>query len=173
MGCGGTVGGVTHPLLDPWIVQAVERAATEHLGRAWTCTAFTDLNHRASHPCGIFTGTPFSVFAKLDASPTAQEQVTAELSGFSLIRSRTNVVTPVPVAGGIVVTRTGTLLLSEELPEQGDRTPSDYAAIGHALAGLHQATGEVFGLADFDGFFGSLRQCNRPVGSARWADFYA
>ena len=180
-GRGGTVSGVTHPLLAPWIVHAVEQAAAEHLGRSWTCAGFTDLNHRASHPSGIFTGTPFSVFAKLDGSPAGGEQFTAELNGFSLIRSRTGVATPVPVAGGVVVTGTGALLLSEALPEGGarsgqaadSRTPDDYAAIGRALAGLHQARGETFGLAEFDGFFGPLPQCNRPVSSGRWADFYA
>jgi fructosamine-3-kinase len=172
---------VKHSLLDPQIVDAVERAATEHLGHAWSHTGFTDLNHRASHPGGIFTGTPFSVFAKLDASTTGEEQFTAELNGFGLIRSRTEVVTPVPVATGIVATSQGTLLLTEALAERGaglrqaadSRTEEDYAAIGRALAGLHRAWGESFGLAEFDGFFGPLRQCNRPVGSARWADFYA
>src|ERR1700688_2959023 len=119
MGRRGTVGGVTHPLLNLLIVEAVERAATHHLGRAWKHTGFTDLNHRATHPCGIFTGTPFSVFAKLDTSPAGKEQCTAELSGFSLIRSRTAVATPVPVAGGVTVTRAGALLLSEALPERG------------------------------------------------------
>ena len=92
---------MTHPLLDRLVVRAVERAATEHLGRAWTCVGFTDLNHRASHPCGIFAGTPFSVFAKLDASPAGADQFTAELNGFGLIRSRTRVATPVPIAGGL------------------------------------------------------------------------
>jgi protein-ribulosamine 3-kinase len=181
MGRRGTVGGVTHPLLNRSIVEAVEQAATRHLGRAWEHAGFTDLNYRATHPCGIFTGTPFSVFAKLDTSPAGEEQFTAELSGLSLIRSRTAVATPVPVAGGVIVTSTGTLLLSEALPERDaasgqaadSRAPGDYAAIGRALAGLHQARGETFGLAEFDGFYGPLPQCNRPVGSGRWADFYA
>lgn len=172
---------MTHPLLNPLIVEAVEKAATGHRGRAWARTGFTDLNHRATHPCGIFTGTPFSVFAKLDPSPAGEEQFTAELSGFSLIRSRTAVATPVPVAGGVIVTRAGTLLLSEALPERGaasgqaadSRGPGDYAAIGRALAGLHQARGETFGLAEFDGFYGPLPQCNQPADSGRWADFYA
>jgi fructosamine-3-kinase len=171
---------VTHPLMDRLIVRAVERAATEHLGRPWTCVGFTDLNHRASHPCGIFTGAPFSVFAKFDASPAGADQFTAELNGFGLIRSRAQVATPVPVAGGLVATGLGTLLLSEALTERGaasgqaadSRTTEDYAAIGRALAGLHQARGETFGLAEFDGFFGPLRQCNRPLGSRRWSDFY-
>jgi len=172
---------VTHPLLNPSTVEAVEKAATEHRGRAWTHGGFTDLNHRATHPCGIFAGVPFSVFAKLDTSPTGEEQFAAELSGFSLIRSRTTVATPVPVAGGLVVTGAGTLLLSEALPERGaasgqaadGREPGDYAAIGHALAALHRVRGESFGLAEFDGFFGPLPQPNQPVSSGTWAEFYA
>jgi len=172
---------VTHALLDPVIVRAVEHAVTAHLGRPWALTGFTDLNHRGSHPCGVFTGTPLSVFAKLDGSPSARDQFTAELRGLSLIRSRTAVATPAPVAGGIIVAGAGTLLLYEALPERGapsgqaadSRTPGDYAAIGRALAGLHQVRGEAFGLAEFDGFFGPLPQCNRPAGSGCWADFYA
>jgi len=172
---------VTHPLLDRGIVRAVERAATEHLGTVWTCVGFTDLNHRASHPCGILAGTSLSVFAKLDVSPAGADHFTAELNGFGLICSRTEVATPVPIAGGLVATTAGTLLLSEALPERGAatgqaadaRSSEDYAAIGRALAGLHQARGERFGLAEFDGFFGSLRQSNRPVDSGCWADFYA
>jgi hypothetical protein len=85
------------------------------------------------------------VFAKLDSSPSGEEQFTAELNGFSLIRSRTDVTTPVPVAGGIEVTSAGTLLVSEALAGRGagsgqapdSRTPGDYAAIGHTLARLH------------------------------------
>jgi fructosamine-3-kinase len=173
--------GVTHPLLDPGVVRAVERAATEQQGAAWTCVGFTDLNHRASHPCGVFAGRPFSVFAKLDRLPAGEEQFAAELNGFGLIRSRAQVATPVPIAGGLVTTNRGALLLSEALPERGAasgqaadaRTAEDYAAIGRALAGLHQAQREAFGLAEFDGFFGPVRQCNRPLGSPRWSDFYA
>jgi hypothetical protein len=39
---------------------------------------------------------------QLDTSPSGQEQFTAELSGFRLIRSLTAVATPVPVADGVV-----------------------------------------------------------------------
>jgi len=163
------------------VVHAVEQAATEHLGRAWTHDGFTDLRHRGSHPCGIFAGTALSVFAKLEGSPAGAERFAAELRGLRLIRSRTAVATPVPVAGGVVAAGHRTLLLLEALPERGDaagqaadsRTPGDYAAIGRALAGLHQVRGETFGLAEFDGFFGPLPQSNRPSSSGRWADFYA
>lgn len=121
------------------------------------------------------------MFAKLATSPSGKRQFTAELRGFSLIRSRTAVATPVPVAGGVIVTGRGALLLSEALAERGtvpgqaagSRAPGDYAAIGRALAALHQARGQTFGLAQFDGFYGPLPQCNRPAASGRWADFYA
>ena len=121
------------------------------------------------------------MFAKLDDSADGADRFAAELSGFGLIRSRSQAATPVPIAGGLVATGTRRLLLSEALPERGaasgqaadSRTSTDYAAIGRALAGLDQARGETFGLAEFDGFFGPLRQCNRPLGSPRWSDFYA
>jgi fructosamine-3-kinase len=172
---------VAHPLLDPEVVHAVRRAAAEHRGRPWTATGFTDLNHRASHPCGVFTGSPFSVFAKLDVSPAGQDQFTAELNGFRLIRSLTDVSTPVPVAAGVVVSSAGSLLLTEALAQRGasagqaadSRTPGDYAAIGRTLAALHQTSGERFGLGEFDGFFGSVPQSNRPVSPDSWAGFYA
>jgi uncharacterized protein len=84
---------MAHPLLNPLIVEAVEKAATEHRGRTRAHSAFTDLNHRATHPCGIFSGAPFSVFAKLDASPIGEDQFAAELCGFGLIRSLPTVAT--------------------------------------------------------------------------------
>jgi len=172
---------VPHPLLDPLVVQAVRQAAAEHRGRAWTPAGFTDLSHRASHPCGIFSGTPFSVFAKLGRSPAARAQFTAELRGFRLIRARAGVPVPVPLAGGIAAAGQVTLLLTEALPEGGDRagqaadgrTAGDYAAIGRTLAGLHQVPGTAFGLTEFDGFFGPLPQSNQPVDSGSWADFFA
>jgi fructosamine-3-kinase len=54
-----------HPLQRPDVVRAIERAASAHGGRPWAAIRFTDLNDRASHPCGIHHGEPFSVFAKL------------------------------------------------------------------------------------------------------------
>ena len=73
---------VRHPLLAPAIVAEIERAASEHLGRPWLSQGFTSLDERSSHPCGIFRGQPFSVFAKLS---TAREQFTAELAGLRLL----------------------------------------------------------------------------------------
>ena len=66
-----------HPLLDPETLATIERAASEHLlGRPWLSQGFTSLDERSSHPCGVFRGLPFSVFAKLS---TARKQFTAEL----------------------------------------------------------------------------------------------
>ena len=165
---------MSHPLRQPDVVAAVEAAATRHRGRPWAAAGFTDLGDRASHPCGIFAGTPFGVFAKLDPAAGGLERLTAELRGLRLIADRSGAAVPAPVAGGIAVTGAGALLLTEALPERpGPRTDADDAAVGRALARLHQARGAVFGLTDFDGFFGPLRQSNRPGASGRWAGFYA
>ena len=166
---------MTHPLLDPVIVAAVERAASAHRGRPWTTQGFTDLDSRAAHPSGILHGSPFSVFAKLASSAAGREQFAAELLGLDLITRLAEVRTPAPVATGVVSTGAGWLLLSEAVPERvgAARTRDDFSAIGHTLAALHLVTAGEFGLADFDGYFGPLFQDNRPVPSNRWADFYA
>ncbi|HYK34167.1 MAG TPA: fructosamine kinase family protein [Streptosporangiaceae bacterium] len=167
---------MTHPLLDPPIVTAIERAASAHRGRQWRAQAFTDRGARAAHPAGILHGTPFSVFAKLSQDiEFGREQFTAELDGLELITRLAAVRTPTPVATGLVSAGTGWLLMFEALPERISeaRTPKDFAGIGHTLATLHQVTAERFGAAGRSGFFGPLPQDNRPVPSNRWADFYA
>jgi len=166
---------VSHPLLAPDVRAAVEAAASRHRGRPWAATGFTDLRDRASHPCGIFAGVPFAVFAKLDPDPAlGQARVSAELRGLRLIAGRSGAAVPVPVAEGTVSTAAGALLLTEALPERpGPRTDADDAAIGRALAQLHQARAASFGLAEFDGFFGPLPQSNQPEASGTWAGFYA
>lgn len=178
----------THPLTDPSMLRAVESAASAHLGRAWTATGFTDLNDRASHPCGIFRGDAFSVFVKLDLTVAGSEQFAAELKGLELLRRRAGVATPIPVAAGQVRVDTGSLLLLEAIPEvlPDARSTEQWRSIGRALATVHQVHGQRFGLDEFDGFFGPLRQDNRPVGppeadiesgiesgTGSWPDFYA
>ncbi len=164
---------MTHPLLDPAVLAAVEAAATRHRGRPWAASGFTDRGDRGSHPCGVFAGTPFSVFAKLDPDPAGLARLSAERCGLRLIGDRGGVAVPALVAGGVTVTRAGALLLTEALPERpGPRADADHAAIGRALATLHQARDDAFGLHR-DGFFGPLPQANSPVASGRWADFYA
>jgi fructosamine-3-kinase len=189
---------LTHPLMDPMIIAAVERAATAHRGRQWACSGFTDLNDRAAHPCGILHGVPFSVFAKLTSASDGQAQFTAELAGLRLISALSPVATPTPLATAIIEIPasapakgeiraadgtgaagdttgrgSGCLLLFEALPERTGRSPDDFRAIGRALATLHEVHHTHFGLADFDGFFGPLPQDNRPVPANTWPDFYA
>ncbi len=167
--------GPAHPLLDRAVVAAIEDAASAHLGRPWASRGFTDLSQRASHPCGVLHGIPFSVFAKLGVTAEAREQFTAELDGLRLLSRAARIRTPVPVASGVVSVAAGSLLLSAALPERppAARERRDWASIGHTLAVLHQARRREFGLGGARGFFGPLPQDNRPVPANRWADFYA
>src|SRR5689334_7432185 len=113
---------VAHPLLGAAVLTQVEQAASAHLGRSWAAQGFTSLDGRASHPCGILHGVPFSVFAKLGPSAGAREEFTAELAGLRLIGQAAGVRVPVPVAGGLASaepgTETGPLLLYEALTER-------------------------------------------------------
>ena len=166
--------GSDHPLLGAEVLAAIEHAATAHRGRPWVSQGFTSLDDRASHPCGILHGTPFSVFAKLSPAAEAREQFTAELAGLRLLHQAARIAVPFPVASGLAGTPAGALLLYEALPERPSeaREPRDWRAIGRVLAALHQAGHERFGLDGPRGFFGPLPQDNRPVPANRWADFY-
>lgn len=163
-----------HPLLEPAVRAAIEAAASRHRGRRWVATSFTDLNARASHPCGILHGEPFSVFAKLGVDGDAGERFEAELAGATLLRERAAVATPMPVERGLVALDGGAVLVTEALEERpaSERTREDWRSIGRALATVHQVHGTRFGLEDRSGFFGPLRQDNAPVGTGRWVDFY-
>jgi fructosamine-3-kinase len=164
-----------HPLLEAKVKTAVEDAASRHLGRPWVATSFTDLNDRASHPCGLLHGEPFSVFAKLGVDRDAEEKFGAELRGSTLLRELAAVATPTPIADGLLRVDGGAVLMTEALAERQpkDRTREDWRSIGRTLATLHQVHAPRFGLDHFNGFFGPLRQDNTPVDSNRWADFYA
>ena len=96
-----------HPLLDAAVLAAIEHAGSEHHGRRWVVLGFTDLDDRASHPCGILHGTPFSVFAKLGAAGArdelgagARDQFAAELAGLRLLSRAARVPVPVPGSTG-------------------------------------------------------------------------
>ncbi|MDQ6697975.1 MAG: fructosamine kinase family protein [Actinomycetota bacterium] len=164
-----------HPLLEAHVRSEIERAASLHLGRSWKGGGFTDLNDRASHPCGVVHGRPFSVFAKFSLAPGAVEQFTAERDGLALLRQRAQSTTPTPIGPGVIALDHGSLLLFEALEERPPeaRNTHDWRSIGHALAALHVVHDKRFGLDDLAGFFGPLAQDNRAVPSNCWADFYA
>jgi fructosamine-3-kinase len=165
---------VTHPILGPAVRAQIERVASAHRGRRWVAQGFTSLDDRASHPCGILHGAPFSVFAKLGPSAAAREEFTAELAGLRLIGRSAGVRVPVPVADGLAGTEAAPLLLYEALTERlpGARERADWRSIGQVLATLHQAGHERFGLDGPRGFFGPLPQDNRPVPGNRWTEFF-
>lgn len=109
------------------------------------------------------------MFAKLAEA----DQLDSELDGLRMIGDLSGVAVPVPVGHGRVDLPDGSVaLLFEALEERIDRTGTDWRAIGRTLALLHEVRGETFGAAA-DGFFGPLRQDNRPVASNQWFEFYA
>jgi fructosamine-3-kinase len=165
---------VGHPLLELNVKSAIESAVSRHLGRPWSSRLFTDLNDRASHPCGVLHGELFSVFAKLDIGNNAERMFQAELIGLTLLRDRARIAIATPIGTGLLPLDHGYLLLTEALSERPpkDRTSDDWRAIGHTLATMHQAHGGQFGLENLNGFFGPLPQDNRPVTSDHWVDFY-
>jgi fructosamine-3-kinase len=163
-----------HPLLTEPVRREIERAATRHTGRRWTPTGFTDLDDRASHPCGILHGTPLSVFAKLSTAAGGLSQFATELAGLQFLTDVAGIRTPPPIGtGAAALPGGGSLLLLQALPERppADRTAQDWRAIGQTLATLHRARDDQFGL-DRAAWFGPLPQDNRPVRNNRWADFY-
>lgn len=164
-----------HPLLEPAIVSEIERVASAHAGGRWTARSFTDLDERAYHPCGIFVGQSLRVFAKLGTSTDAAERFRRERAGLKLLGQRAGIATPAPVGSGVLELPGSAVLLFEALEERPPeaRTIGDWRSIGHTLATAHRVQDERFGLIAGDGYFGPLRQDNRPCRSNRWADFYA
>ncbi len=156
---------------------------SDHLGTAWRTSSLTDLADRASHPCAILHGPAMSVFAKLERGPDAAARVHAELTGSRLLAEAGAVMVPRPLAEQGVPVTGGVLMLTEAVAEipAAQRSEADWRALGTALGELHLRTanpagdrdrlgGNRFGL-DLDGWFGPLRQHNRPT--ATWAEFYA
>lgn len=122
-------------------MQAIERAASEHLGRPWTGRSFTNLDDLATHSSGIFHGGPFSVFAKLATDSQGVERFRLELAGLALLHVEARVMTPTPIGAGIVTLGHRSMLLLEALSERRPetRTGDDWRSIGFTLAQVHQA----------------------------------
>ncbi len=163
-----------HPLLVEAVRGRIEAATSRHVGSAWQVERFTDLDDRASHPCGLLHGSSMSVFAKYSDAVDAVDQFTIELAGLTLLREQAGIDTPRAVGSGVVDLDCGAVMVMEAVDEVAphDRTDADWRAIGRTLAKVHQVRGDRHGLA-FDNCFGPLPQDNRAVASNRWIDFYA
>jgi len=164
-----------HPLLDPVVLTALQEVVSAHLGRAWRCEVFSELDDLASHPCGVLRGQDVGVFAKLSTESAGPAMFGAELQGMALLHRVAGVPTPAAVGTGVVQVPSGVVILVEGLQgrHRGDRSPEDWRSIGATLAALHAVQGERFGLEAFDGFFGPLPQDNRSTSTGTWAEFYA
>ena len=136
------------PLLSAEELGPLEQAVSEHLGRAWTGTHWADLADRSSHQAAVLHGSGLAVFAKLLVAPDAVRHARSELAGLWLLQARSQVRVPLPIGDGWLDLGGEVLLLSEAVPERvpAQRTPTDWAAIGTALAQLHAVHGETFGL---------------------------
>lgn len=163
-----------HPLCDATVKEAIEHAASDHLGRPWTTMGFTDLSDLASHSSGILHGESFSVFAKLATDANGAARFRAERDGLTLLRQRAGVTTPEAIGPGTFSLDHRSLMLSEALsgrrPEL--RTAEDWRSMGSTLAKVHRVHGPRFGLEEFDGFYGPLPQDNSPVTSNGWVEFF-
>jgi fructosamine-3-kinase len=161
-----------HPVQRADIAAAIERAASAHLGRTWRANGIVDASDRASHACAIVRGEGLDVFAKLGSAGAAAEQFEAERDGLALVGRLGGVLVPAPIGEGVLVVAGTAVLLLAALTETSpaERDAGDWRSIGEALARLHDVRGETFGLAGRDGFFGPLRQDDRPVDGG-WAAF--
>ena len=165
-----------HPLLDAGVRGEIERAASCHLGRRWVGDAFTDLDHRASHPCGVLHGEPFSVFAKLGLAANAGPQFSGGAGRPDLVatagtdrhadtdragRRRSRARFAAAVRGGVGAAARGSHGRRLEIDRPHARRP--------APACTTSGSGSISSTAS------SVRspQDNRRVPSNRWADFYA
>jgi fructosamine-3-kinase len=144
----------------------VERAVSEHYGREWRVREFHDMHEFASHPAAVLSDGSTPVFVKLSEAAHGLDQFEVELVGLRLLAARTGALVPRPV--GILAVEDGVLLVLEGV-KAVERGPIEWREIGRALARIHQARGEQFGL-ETQGYFGPLYQDNRPAPD--WLSFF-
>lgn len=144
----------------------IERCVSDHLGRAWRVTAVEDKDDEASHPAAILSDGAYAVFVKLGEGPIAAKQFEREIAGLRLLTARGGALTPhvignLHVDGGVVM-----VMEAVQTIERGRRR---WRQIGRALARVHGAKSERFGL-DAPCYWGDLYRDNRPL--ATWSDFF-
>ncbi len=140
---------------------------SEHLGRPWRASQVKDMADYASHPAAVFSGSTFSVCAKLSAAANGLEQLEVELAGLRLLSERSGVLTPTPF--GIKRLESGAILVFDAV-QAVDREARHWRQIGQALARIHKVKGDLCGL-ETQGYFGPLYQDNRPL--CDWPTFFA
>jgi protein-ribulosamine 3-kinase len=145
----------------------VERLVSGYLGRQWRARESRDLNDLASHPCAILSDTIYSVFVKYTQAPDGVEQFVIERAGLQRLARQGGARTPA-VIGVLDAERGGALLVMEAVPA-APRAARDWRQMGEALAQLHTATWDQFGL-ETDSFFGPLKLDNTPLPD--WPTFY-
>jgi len=154
-------------LLNRRLLQPLEQAVSNHLGRAWRVGTAEDMSDFACHPCAILSDGSFAVFAKYSEAADADKQFEIERVSLQFLSEKAGVLTPTPV--GIVPAADGTLFVMEAV-QPIERGPGQWRQIGRTLERIHRVTSDEFGFP-MDSYFGPLFQDNAPMED--WIGFYA
>ncbi len=141
---------------------ALEAAAAAALGRGARLESVAAVSGGCINSCYLVDAGAAKIFIKLNA-PRFADAFAAEADGLAALRAA-GMRAPEPLAHG---TAAGHAFLALEALELG--ASEDYAALGHALASLHLATGERFGWTR-DNFIGASAQQNSETGD--WIEFW-
>jgi fructosamine-3-kinase len=144
----------------------IEQCVSDYLGRVWRVTGVQDKADEASHPAAILSDETGAVFVKLGEGRLARDQLKQELAGLRLLTERGGALTPavignIPVEGGALVVMEAVQVIQRER--------AHWRQIGAALAQLHRARGDQFGL-ETHCYWGSLYQNNSPL--LDWPEFF-
>jgi protein-ribulosamine 3-kinase len=156
----------TRLLLGKALRIPIEHGVSSFLGRKWRVTEAHDRTNEASHPAAILSDGIYAVFVKVVDNPRAWDELTTEMNGLRLLTERTGVLTPAAIG----LKRIGEqVLLILEAVEMVERQEHHWREIGQALARLHQAKSDRFGLQTHS-YWGSLVLDNTQ--HADWVEFY-
>ncbi|MCX6647161.1 MAG: fructosamine kinase family protein [bacterium] len=154
------------PLFNIPVRNLIEKAVSEYIGRKWRIKSAKDMSDFACHPCAIFSGDSFKIFAKYGEEPEAPAQFEIELTGLQYLLKNAGTKVPIPIS--IVQLEKGTLLIMEGL-DAIEREGPQWRDIGKTLACIHRVKSDICGFPS-NGFWGPLSQDNTQMHN--WMVFF-
>jgi fructosamine-3-kinase len=142
--------------------ESIEAASAQALGRAASAQSIAPVGGGCINACYRVRADGVEVFIKLN-SPGFADAFAAEADGLAALREA-GMPAPEPLAHG--ATATHAFLALERLKLGGS---GDWSRMGHALAGLHRASGQKFGWRR-DNYIGATPQANEWC--ADWIEFW-